>query len=163
FDQYARERRQRSLRALGDEIAQRVLQVGARVTAQAAVAEQRDIVGRGAHERIVDADAAELVDDDRGARAFRRREKAAHQRGLAGTEKARDHGHRDARAARTLEPAPEPACLAGRKEIEHESSPRSSPSSSAKADDPVITGSDVGLAVHASEVRAHWLPTFPGA
>src|SRR5262249_52523593 len=57
-------------RALGDEIAQRVLQVGAGVAAQAAVAEQRDIVARGAHERIVDADAAELVDDHRGARAL---------------------------------------------------------------------------------------------
>ena len=40
----------------------------------------------------------------------------------AGTEKARDHGHRDARAARALEPAPEPACLAGGKEIEQPAS-----------------------------------------
>jgi len=107
------------VRALGDEIAQRVLQVGAGVAAQATVAEQRDIVGRGAHERIVDADAAELVDDDRGARALGGGEKAAHQRGLAGAEEAGDHGHRNARAARALEPAPEPACLAGGEKIEH--------------------------------------------
>src|SRR5215472_9668821 len=52
--QYPREGRQRALRALGHEIAERVLQVGAGIAAQAAIAEQRDIVGRGAHERIVD-------------------------------------------------------------------------------------------------------------
>src|SRR5262249_3337776 len=46
-------------------------------------------------------------------------EKAAHQRGLAGAEEARDHGHRNARAARAFEPAPEPACVAGGKKIEH--------------------------------------------
>src|SRR5262249_9085280 len=118
--QYPRERRQRALRALGHEIAERVLQVGAGIAAQAAIAEQRDIVGRGAHERIVDPDAAELVDDDRGARALGGREKTTHQRGLAGAEEARDHGHRNARAARAFEPAPEPACVAGGKEIEHE-------------------------------------------
>src|SRR5262249_10749388 len=85
-----------------------------------AITQQRDIVARGAQERIVDADAAELVDDDRGARALGGGEKAAHQRGLAGAEEAGDYGHRHARAARALEPAPEPACLAGRKKIEHQ-------------------------------------------
>src|SRR5262249_44978254 len=79
----------------------------------------RDIVARGAHERILDANAAELVDDDRGARALWGREKAAHQRGLAGAEEAGDHGHRNAGAARAFEPAPKPACVAGGKKIEH--------------------------------------------
>ena len=63
------------------------------------------------NERVVDADGAELVDDDGGVLAFRRRQEAAHQRGLAGAEKAGDDRHRDARrrarasaAARTGRP-----------------------------------------------------------
>src|SRR5919197_1467282 len=67
LDHDAPELRQPALRALGDEITQRVLQVGERVAAEAPVAEQRHVVARGAHQRVVDADAAELVDDDRGA------------------------------------------------------------------------------------------------
>ena len=112
FDQDALELRHVALRPLGHEIAQRVLQVGAGVAAEAAVAEQRHLVARAAHQRIVDADAAELVDDDGGAGAFRRRQEATHQRGLAGAEEAGDHGHRNARAAGALEPSPEPAGLA---------------------------------------------------
>ena len=53
--------------AVGDQPAQRVLQVGAGVAAQAAVAEQRDLVAAVAQQRVVDADRAELVDDQRGA------------------------------------------------------------------------------------------------
>ena len=59
--------------------------------------------------------AAELVDDDGGARALRRRQEAPHQRGLAGAEEAGDDGHRNARAARALEPSPERAGIAGGK------------------------------------------------
>src|SRR5262245_14414205 len=81
--------------------------------------QQRDIVARGAQERIVDADADEFLDDGRGARALRGGEKAAHQLARAGAEEAGDHRHRHARTARALEPAPEPACLAGGKKIEH--------------------------------------------
>ena len=62
---------------------------------------------------------AELVDDDGGAVAFRRRQEVAHQRGLAGAEEAGDDGHRNARAARALEPAAEQAGGAGGKEIVH--------------------------------------------
>ena len=113
------ELRQRALRAFGDEIAQRVLQVGAHVAAQAAVAEQRDVVARGAHQRVVDADAAELVDDDRGAFALGACEKAAQQRRFAGAEKAGQDGDRNLCAACVLEPAPEGACVARGKKIEH--------------------------------------------
>ena len=76
LDQYSFELRHRAMRALGEEIAQCVLQVGAHVAAQAAVAKQRDIVARSAHQRIVDADAPELVDYDRRAFAGRASQKA---------------------------------------------------------------------------------------
>src|SRR5439155_22834119 len=108
--------------ALGYEIAQRDLQVGAGVAAQAAVAEQRDFVGRAAHERVVDADAAELIDDDGGACTFGRRQETAQQRGLAGAEKAGDDADRNARAARVLAAAPERACLARGEKVEQNAS-----------------------------------------
>ena len=47
--------------------AQGLLQIGAGDAAQAAVAEQHGLVGARSHQRVVDADRAELVDDDRGA------------------------------------------------------------------------------------------------
>ena len=52
--------------AVGDQLAQRDLQVRAGVAADAAVAEQRDLVGARAQQRVVDADRAEFVDDQRG-------------------------------------------------------------------------------------------------
>ena len=110
------EPRHRAALALGDQAAQRDLQVGAGVAAEAAVAEQRDLVGAVAHQRVVDADAAELVDDDGGAFALRRRQEAAHQRGLAGAEEAGDDRHRNARAARALLPRPNgPASREGKR------------------------------------------------
>jgi len=91
--------RGRGARASATRLAQRVLQIGAGVAAQAAIAEQRDIVGRAAHERIVDADAAELVDDDRGARTLGgvARKSGAPAVVLPAAEEAGDHGHRNAR------------------------------------------------------------------
>ena len=59
--------------ALDHHAAQRLLQVGARDAAQAAVAEQHGLVGRRAHQRVVDAGRAELVDHHRGALPLRRR------------------------------------------------------------------------------------------
>ena len=112
------ERRHRAARALGHQAAQRHLQVGAGIAAEAAVAEQRDLVGAVADERVVDADGAVLVDHDRGVAALRRRQEAAHQRGLAGAEKAGDDRDRDARPARALEPSPERAGLARGEQIE---------------------------------------------
>ena len=58
--------------ALGNKRAQRDLQIGAGIAAQAAVAQQGDLVGAAAQQSIVDADAAEFIDDDSGALPFRR-------------------------------------------------------------------------------------------
>ena len=57
LDQDAAEMRHVAALALGDQAAQRLLQVGAGDAAQAAVAEQRGLVARVAHQRVVDADA----------------------------------------------------------------------------------------------------------
>ena len=98
-----------SPRALHHKPSQRQLQVGARGAAQAAVAEQGDFVGRPAHQRVVDADGAEFVDDDGGVAALGRGQEASNQRGLAGSQKSSDDRHRNARAARTFLPATEGA------------------------------------------------------
>ena len=100
-----------------DQPPQRVLQIGAGVAAQAAVAEQRHLVAALAQQRVVDALRAELVDDQRGAFAFRRLQEPPHQRRLAGAEKSGDDRHRQPRSALALLP---PAELAGaaREEIE---------------------------------------------
>ncbi len=60
-----------------------------------------------AHQRVVDANRAVLVDDDGGCASFRRREEAPHQCGLAGPQEAGDDRDRHARAARALLPPPE--------------------------------------------------------
>ena len=118
LDQDAPELRQLALVALGDEAAQRDLQIGAGVAAEATVAEERDLIGAGAQQRVVDTDTAELVDHDRRAFAFRRLQKAPHQGGLSRAEEAADDGNRDARAARSLEPASELASGRGGENIE---------------------------------------------
>ena len=118
LDQDAGERRHRAALAVEHEPAQRDLQIGARDAAQAAVAEEHGCLGAVAHQRIVDADSAELVDDHRGALAFRRLEKPPDQRRLAGAEKAGDDRHRNPRAALALEPPPERARLARGEQIE---------------------------------------------
>ena len=118
LDDDAAERRQQTAVAFGDEPAQRHLQVAARDAAGAAVAEQHRRLGAVAHQRIVDADRAELVDDDGGAAPLRAREERAHQSGLPGAEEAGDDGDRNAAAARVLHPAPERPGSAGGEEVE---------------------------------------------
>jgi hypothetical protein len=103
--------------ALEDQMAQRDLQIGPCRAANAAVTEQHRFFTGATHQRVVDADGAELVDDDRGAVPLRRCEKALQQRGLAGAEKAGDDRDRNARAARAFEPASEWPRLARRKQI----------------------------------------------
>ena len=49
--------------AVEHQPAQRDLQIGAGDAADAAVAEQHGLVGAVAHQRVVDADGAEFVDD----------------------------------------------------------------------------------------------------
>ena len=72
LDQDAGERRHRAALAIEDKPSQRRLQIGAGDAAQAAVAEENGFLGAVAHQRVVDADSAELVDDHRGALTFRR-------------------------------------------------------------------------------------------
>jgi hypothetical protein len=86
---------------------QRNLQICARGAAHAAVAEKHRLLACLAHQRVVNADGAELIDDDCGAVPFRRLQKSLQQRSLAGAEKACDDGDRNTRAARTLEPPTE--------------------------------------------------------
>ena len=105
--------------ALGNEAAQRDLQVGARGAAHAAIAEQDGFLAALSHQLIVDPDRAELVDDDGGAAALGRREKALEQRGLAGAEKAGEDGHRNARSARAPQPSTERPGSARREEVLH--------------------------------------------
>ncbi len=71
FDHDAAERRYGTALAIEHQTAQRRLQVGARDAADAAVAEQHSLLGAVAHQRVVDADGTELVDDDGGALPFR--------------------------------------------------------------------------------------------
>src|SRR5580698_10329315 len=87
-------------------------QIGARDTADAAVAEQHGFLGAVAHQGIVDTDGAELVDDDGGALPFRRGEKTLQQRGLAAAEESGDDRHWNLGAALALKPAPKQAGLA---------------------------------------------------
>ncbi len=119
FDDDASERRHRAALAIEHQAAQRDLQIGAGDAADAAVAEQHGLFGAVAQQRIVDADRAELVDDHRRALPFRRTQKAADQRRLAGAEKSGDDRHRNPRAALAFQPPPERACVARGEEIEH--------------------------------------------
>src|SRR5271166_496737 len=119
LDQDTAELRHPALLALSDQPAQRNLEVGARIAAQAPVPEKGDVVGAATQKSIINPDAAEFVDDDGGARALRRGQEPANQRRLTGAEEAGNYGHRNAGAASMLEPASEQARSAGREEIEH--------------------------------------------
>ncbi len=119
FDHDAGELREFSALALGDEAAHCDLQIGARGAADAAIAEQHRLVRARAHQDVVDADRAELVDDHRRAGPFRRGKKVPQQRGLAGAEKAGDHGHRDACPALAPQPATEFAGRGRREQLLH--------------------------------------------
>ena len=87
--------------------AQCLLQIGARDTAQTAIAQQHGLVGTRSHQRIVDAGCAELVDNNRGSLVLRCIEKKLEKRSLSRAQKAGDDNNGDTRAAFALEPAPE--------------------------------------------------------
>ncbi len=118
FDQHAAEMRDFAAVAVGHQPPQRVLQIGAGVAAQAAVAEQRHLVAALAQQRVVDALGAELVDDQRGALAFRRFQKPPHQRRFPRAEESGDDRHRQPRAAFALLPPAEATGFGRREEIE---------------------------------------------
>src|SRR3984893_5002609 len=114
------EGRHAPLLALGYKPTQRDLQIGSGDAAEAAVAEERDLITAAAHKRIIYADAAELVDDHGSALALRSAQEALHQRRLSRAKKSRDDGHGNARAACALERSSEPPRLAGREDVEHQ-------------------------------------------
>ena len=107
FDHDAAKVGQFAALAFHDHAAQRPLQIGAGNAAEATVAEQHGFVGAGAHQCVVNAGCAELVDHHRSALPCRRSQEALEQSRLAGAEKAGDHGDRYARPALALESAPE--------------------------------------------------------
>ena len=59
------ERRHRAARALRVEVGQRLHEIAAHRAAEAAGVEQHHVLRRRGDEQVVDADLAELVDDDR--------------------------------------------------------------------------------------------------
>ena len=71
---------------------QRVDQIAAHGAAQAARLQQHHVVADIFHQQVVEADLAEFVDDDGGVGERRLFEQAVEQRGLAGAEKAGEHG-----------------------------------------------------------------------
>jgi hypothetical protein len=78
------------------EVAQDLLEVGVQRAAEAAVVELDELLA--ARDRLaVDADRAELVDDDRDAEAVLLMEEVVQQRRLAAAEEAADDRGRDAR------------------------------------------------------------------
>ncbi len=127
LDHDAPEWRHRAALTVEHQAAQRELQIAPRDAADAAVAEQHGLVGARPHQRIVDADRAEFIDDDGGAAALRRTEEVAEQRGLAGAEKPGDHRDGDARAALAFVPPPERAGVARGKQVEHPQRARALP------------------------------------
>src|SRR5215207_5266606 len=98
LDQHAGEMRNDAAVAVGNEAAQRDLQVRAGGAAEATVAEQHGLVGAVAQQGVVQADGAEFIHDHGGAVALRTLQKSAYQSGLSGAEESGDHDDGDARA-----------------------------------------------------------------
>ena len=119
LDDDALEMRDDAALAVGDEAVQRDLQVRAHVAAQAAIAEQRDVVAGIAQQHVVDAGLTELVDDDGGAGPLRGAEELPHQCGFSGAQKPGHDGDGNPRAPLALEPAPERPGGGGGEEFEH--------------------------------------------
>src|SRR5260370_31426355 len=105
--------------AVRDQAAQRYRKIGTDIAAEAAVAEERNIVAPAAQQRIVDAGRAEFVDDNRRAGALRTPEKMAQQRRLSGAEEPRHHRDPHPGAAFAFEPAPERAGGGGGVAVQH--------------------------------------------
>ena len=71
---------------------QRVDQIAAHGAAQAARLQQHHVVADIFHQQVIERDVAEFVDDDGGLAQRLVLEQAVEQRGLAGAEKAGEHG-----------------------------------------------------------------------
>ena len=74
---------------------QRVHQIAAHGAAQATRLQQHHVVADIFDQQVIERDVAEFVDDDGGIAQRRVLEQAVEQRGLAGAEKAGEHGERN--------------------------------------------------------------------
>ena len=81
--------------ALDEQLAQRFLKIGAQRAAQAAVGQQRHLLGRRGDQLVIDGDVSEFVDDHRRAVRTRMAEEPAEQGRLAAAQKSGDDGDRN--------------------------------------------------------------------
>ena len=102
LDNHSHKARHRAARAVGEQGPQGFLQIAADIAAETAIAEQYRRIAARPQQRVVDADLAILVDDDRGAGTLGLVEQRADQGRLARAEKT---GHRDDREPRARAPA----------------------------------------------------------
>src|SRR5262249_13565690 len=77
------------------ELFQRAHQVAAQRAAQATALEQHHVVVDGLHQQMVEADLAELIDDDGGVGKRGVGQQAIEERCLAGAQEAGQHGQRN--------------------------------------------------------------------
>ena len=111
------EARDGAARPISEQSPQRLLQIGADVAAQAAIAEQHRHLAARPQKRIVDADFAVLVDHDRRVGPFGLVEQRADQGRLPRTQKAGDRDDRKPRSARSALPPSEKRVLAAEKRL----------------------------------------------
>ena len=95
LDHDAGEERDLALDPVDKQIGQGVDDVAAHGAAQAAAVQQHDILARPLDQQMVEADLAELVDDDRGRRHAGLLQHMIEHRRLAAAEKAGQQGDRD--------------------------------------------------------------------
>ena len=106
FDDHPLETRHRTARPIGEQFAQRLVEIAAHSAADAAIAEQDHGLAAAAQKRMVDCHLAVFVDDDGGVGALRGRQQFFDQRCFAGAKKPSDDRHWDAGAAHSpLPPA----------------------------------------------------------
>ena len=118
FDHDPLETRDRAARPVGEQPPQRLLQIGADIAAQAAIAEQHRHIAARPQKRIVDADFAVLVDHDGRVGPFGLIEQRADQGGLPRTQKAGDRDDREPRSARPpLSPTEERCVLSAEQRL----------------------------------------------
>ncbi len=104
LDQHPVERRDGSAQLAGGQAAQRVDQVAANGAAQASALQQDHVLGGTLDQFVIEADLAELVDHDDGARELGPGQELVEDRRLAAAEKPGQQGHRHERAAGTASP-----------------------------------------------------------
>src|SRR6516225_12328856 len=98
-------------RPVGEQGSQGFLQIAPDIAAETAIAEQYRRITARPQQRVVDADFAILVDDDRGARTLWLVEQRADQGRFAGAEKPGHRDNREPRAACSLLTPSEKGCV----------------------------------------------------